>query len=83
MQGRRRERGVPEALHVEMGVDIDEPRAHDEPVGVDRPASGVRHGTDRDDASTVDRDVRPLAGGSGAVDDLTPADDDVVHGSSW
>ncbi len=66
-----------------MGVDVDETGAHDEPVRVDRPAPAVGHGADRDDASTVDRDVGSLARGTGAVDDLTPADDDVVHDSSW
>jgi len=69
-----------------MRVDVDEARRDEEPVGVDRLARGrVRvDATDIDDHTVAHRDVGRRARRTGAVDDRTTADEEVVLAAhSW
>jgi hypothetical protein len=75
---RRRRDRVPADLGVEMGVDVDEPRAHDPPLGVDRlPAAAIEvaHGGD---PVAGDRHVAPERRTPGAVDHGPVSDHEVV-----
>ena len=80
MPGRRSELGVPRRLAVEVGVDVDEARRHEQPVGVDG-AGGVGDGAgfhDGGDEAVVDQDVGLAGWGSGPVDDGATGDEEVI-----
>src|SRR6058998_4230309 len=63
-----------------MGVDVDESWRDDLPLRVDH-ASGRAPGAglDRDDPARADAHVGLAPGRSGAVDQLTASDQEVVH----
>ena len=50
---------IPRELRVEMGVDVDEPRRDEPPVGVDLAPAAVVDRADRGDPVAVDGDVGP------------------------
>ncbi len=63
-----------------MGLDVDEPGRHREPLGLDHLAgrTGQTIGQ-RDDAPAFDRQIAGDAGMAGAVIQRAAADQDVVH----
>ena len=66
---------------VGVGVDVDEPRRDDEPGGVDHVTRvELRERADLDDASVLDRDVRPPRRRAGAIDDLAAGNQQVITG---
>ena len=83
---RRARRRVPRKLRVVVRVQVDEPRSQDETVGVDRALRRLAVGVE-DDAAVTNTDVGTTAGGTGAVDDVGTADQDVEHecpsGRGW
>ena len=66
---RRGELVVPGRLAVVVGVDVDEARRHQGPVGVDLPPPGAGDGTDLGDDAAVDGDVGRPGRAPRAVDD--------------
>ncbi len=74
VERRRRSRGVPQDLGVVVGVNVDKPGGHHEPVGVDRGGRGVVNRADRHHAAVLDAHVGPPARAAGPVDDLATAD---------
>jgi hypothetical protein len=82
MERRRAEVWVPERLSVKVGVDVDETRRHDPPVGVDGPPGRFIARPDRHDAPVAYPDVGAAPGSAGAIDDVAFADQQVQHGSS-
>ena len=70
------ERRVPEHLRVVVGVDVDEPGAHDVARGIELPPA-VEPGTDLAHDAVGDGDVGAPARRAGAVDEGAAADDDV------
>ena len=67
---------------VEVGVEVDEAGRDDEAGGVDNASStGRRDRLAGDEGNPVagDGDVRPIAGGAGAVDDRPAGDHEVVN----
>ena len=63
-------------------MDVDESRSDDQAAGVDHaPRRPRRARLDRDDAATGDADVGIAGGRAGAVDEVTAADGQVVHGA--
>ena len=79
VERRRREVGVPEALHVEMGVNIDKPRGNHQPVGVDGPGPRSHIGADLRHPPAVYRYVRGPPGRPGPVYHRTTSNHHVVH----
>ena len=63
VQRRRAGRRIPEELGVVVGVQIDEPRGHQEPVGFDDPVGLLVDGADGHDPSVAHPDVGPSAPG--------------------
>ena len=59
-------------------MDVDEARSHERAVGVDRSVRPARHLTDLHDPISVDRDVAGEARTSGAVDDGSAADNEIM-----
>ena len=79
---RRGEHRIPGDLAVEVGVDVDEAGSDDHPAGVDRlPGAGVLEVTDLGDPVTVDRHIGSPRLRSGAVDERSPTDHQVMHGA--
>ena len=76
MPRRRRERGVPVDLRVVVRVDVDEPRGHHVPVGLED-ARAVEALADLGDATVGDGDVGPHARRTRAVDDGAAANDEI------
>ena len=70
--------GIPRELRVEVRVDVDEARCHREAVGVDGARAAATDPADFDDAVALDRDVAGERVGSGAVDDRSALDHQVV-----
>ena len=79
VQGRRRERVVPEDLCIEVGVHVDEARRHELAGGVDGVRGGFGDLTDLHDAIVLDTDVGSSTYSSGSVDDVAALDDHVEH----
>ncbi len=82
---RRFEVAVPRRLTVVVRVDVDETRGDQQPARIDLASAGsdVGVGSDSGDHLTVDRDAVVRAGfGTGAVDDESVPDDQVMHGVS-
>jgi hypothetical protein len=76
---RRRQPLVPAGLGVVVGVDVDEPRRDEAPVGIELVASGsVDARLDRRHDAVVDGDVGVAAGCSRSVDDEAVADHRVM-----
>ncbi len=83
VQRRRRQRGVPEHLRVEVGVDVDEAGRDDLAGGVDALRRlGVGEVGDGGDAVADDADIGAPTRRVGAVDHVAAGDDDVEHGAS-
>jgi hypothetical protein len=66
---------------VGVGVDVDEPRSHRTPAGVDHAGSRADRvrgcATDRDDAAVTHGHVAVESGRTAAVDDRSPRDDQI------
>ena len=75
----RCELGVPGRLRVVVGVRVDEPGGDEAAVGVDLASPGADIGADLRDRLAVDGDVGGPGRSAGTVDDLTVADDEIVH----
>src|SRR5204862_2612600 len=61
-------------------VDVDEPRGHELPGGVDGVTRFALDPADRGDAAAVHGDVTDVGGAARTVDDGAAPDDEVVHG---
>ena len=77
---RRREQRVPGDLPVEVGVDVDEAGGDEQAVGVDLFTAAVGHFADDRDEPVIDRDISVSGRRTGAVDDESVADYQVMHG---
>ncbi len=77
MQAGRRRPTVPVQLGVVVRMRVDEPRRHEQSIGVEHRLGGVADSTDFDDAATIDPDVGHIGRTARAVDDR-PAFDYVV-----
>ena len=78
---RGREQRIPHRLAVVMRVHVDPAGRDQEAVGVDLAPARTQLAADRRDAVAHDGDVARKGRLAGAVDDLSAADDDVVHRS--
>jgi hypothetical protein len=87
VEARRGGVGLEGELGVVVGVDVDDPRRHDQPGGVDHPLGlAVPGEPGPGDAPVLDEDVRPPPGQPGPIDEGPPDDGEVVHhrsGVSW
>ncbi len=85
VQGRRRQGGVPEGLDVVVGVQVDEARAHDAPVGLDGAGRTALEALgDLDHPAVGDGHIGSPPRRAGPVDHQPAADVDVVaHGYPW
>ena len=71
--------GIDRQREVGMGLDVDEARRHGKAVCVDDLGGCVIDArTDSGNAAVADGDIAGLAGGSGAVEEKTAADQDVM-----
>ena len=76
-------RRIREQLQVGVRVHVDEPRADEEPVGVDHPLGRlVDQASDGGDPAARDADVGAVPRIAGAVDHAAAADQEVEHYSS-
>ena len=80
---RGRHQRVPPDLRIEMGVDVDEPRCHEEALGIDDPpGTQPVHLADRDDPVAVDRDIGSAAWRARSVDHGSTGDHQIMcHGT--
>ena len=79
MRRRRLEDRVPEGLAVVVAVNVDPSGRHQQPVGIQLAPPRSHVAADGDDAPVVHGNVRRLRRGSGAVDDRSCANHQVVH----
>ena len=78
---RRTAQRVPGQLGIEVGVDVDEAGRDDQPVGVQLPPGGAFHPSDLDHAVAVDRHIGGRRRYTGAIDDGSSSDHQVIrHG---
>ena len=70
---------VPGGLAVVVGVDVDEARGDERPVGVDLPSGRAVDATDIGDDAVGDGHVGGAEWRAGAVGDGSPADHQIVH----
>src|SRR5258708_30411149 len=71
--------GIDWQREVGMGLDVDEARRHGKAVRVDNLGCCVIDApTDNGNAAVADGDIPGLAGGSGAVEENTAADEEVM-----
>ena len=74
----RRDVAVPADLGVHVGVQVNEAGRYLEPIGLNLLDALAGHLSDLGDLIAVDRDVRGEGFGTGAVNDGTTANDEVV-----
>ena len=78
-----RQQRIPRDLAVEVRVDVDESGRDQETLGVDLLAAEIVDLADGGDDAVVDGDICQSGSGAGAVDDLSVADNEIVHVSSF
>ena len=74
---RRRQQRIPRRLAVVVGVGVDEPRGHEQAVGIELASALPDVVTDGDDPPSLDSDIGPTRRRAGPVDHRAVSDDQV------
>ena len=78
---RGRNERIPHGLAVVMGVNVDPAGRDQKPRRLDLALTGPLLAADSGDTATVDRHIARKRRLAAAIDDLTAANDDVIHGN--